>query len=211
MGTRGAFGFYRGGVDKITYNHFDSYPAGLGEKIVRFCQETSIEEMNEIFNRIEVVDFHSSKPTPEQIEECRPYLDLRVSHQSEEDWYCLLREAQGGLDVWKNGLRYMIDDADFLKDSLFCEWAYVINLDWDALEIYRGFQKSPTNNRYSARRYSIKEVITETTETDVYYSCKLIVAHPLGAISEWKNYWRAGLESVIRDEEITRRQEEKRC
>ena len=60
-----------------------------------------------------------------------------------DDWYCLLRHAQGDLNVYKNGLRYMIDNHDFIKDSLFCEYAYIINLDTKRLEFYVGFQKTP--------------------------------------------------------------------
>lgn len=33
MGTRGMYGFYRNGVTKATYNHFDSYPEWLGKKL----------------------------------------------------------------------------------------------------------------------------------------------------------------------------------
>ena len=31
MGTRGAYGFRINDKDKVTYNHFDSYPDGFGK------------------------------------------------------------------------------------------------------------------------------------------------------------------------------------
>ena len=34
MGTRGLYGFRKNGVDKTTYNHFDSYPDGLGADVI---------------------------------------------------------------------------------------------------------------------------------------------------------------------------------
>ena len=34
MGTRGAFGFLVDGETKVTYNHWDSYPSGLGQDLV---------------------------------------------------------------------------------------------------------------------------------------------------------------------------------
>lgn len=37
----------------------------------------------------------------------------------------------------------LIDSFEFGKDSLFCEYAYVINLDDEVLEIYTGFNKKP--------------------------------------------------------------------
>lgn len=33
--TRGAVGFRVDGVDKVTYNHSDSYPGGLGAAVLR--------------------------------------------------------------------------------------------------------------------------------------------------------------------------------
>jgi hypothetical protein len=74
----------------------------------------------------------------------------------------LLREAQGDLTAFKKGLRYMIDYANFLKNSLFCEWGYVINLDTNQLEVYRGFQKKPNDNRYVVSK-----------PDDGYYNCAL--------------------------------------
>jgi hypothetical protein len=46
----------------------------------------------------------------------------------------------------------MIDSQVFLKDSLFCEWAYIINTDTGELEIYRGRNKNrhvKNGGRYS--------------------------------------------------------------
>ena len=172
MGTRGMYGFYQNGVTKATYNHFDSYPEWLGKKIVDFIRNTTIEEMNEIFDRIIMVD-ENDKPTAEQIAECITYYNDMVSTGSVDDWYSLLRNAQGDLNAYKNGLRYMIDNSDFIKYSLFCEWAYIINLNDNVLEIYKGFQKSPQYNRY----------YIEESDSG-YYNCRLLVKFPLDNIPE---------------------------
>lgn len=173
MGTRGAYGFYKNGVDKVTYNHFDSYPTGLGTDVATFVEKTSIEEMNKIFNRIILVNGNEI-PTEEQITENEKYLNDGVSKQTEEDWYCLLRNAQGDLFVYKDGAKYMIDSKNFLKDSLFCEWAYVINLDTNKLEVYRGFQNKKSNNRYQPDRadngYWGVKLIKEFDLSDMFIS-----------------------------------------
>lgn len=167
MGTRGLYGFRKNGEDKLTYNHFDSYPDWLGRKVVEFCKETSIEEMNKIFDKIVLVD-ENVKPTRTQILECIKYYDNSVSTQSVEDWYCLLRDAQGNLNAYKDGLEYMIDNQEFIKDSLFCEFAYIINLDTNCLEFYLGFQKEPCPlNRYGG------------DNDRGYYPCKMVAYYPI--------------------------------
>ena len=55
----------------------------------------------------------------------------------------MLREAQGDLTPYLKGLKYMVDNKTFLTDSLFCEYAYIINLDTGKLEFYTGFNKDP--------------------------------------------------------------------
>lgn len=167
MGTRGCYGFRKNGVDKLTYNHFDSYPDYLGEIMVKFCKETSLKELNEIFDKIILID-EMGKPTTEQIEECKEYYDGTVSNQTPDDWYCLLRNAQGNPNAYKNGLKYMNDCGDFIKDSLFCEYAYIINLDTNCLEFWVGFQKEP----YSFNRYGVEE-------DRGYYPCKMVSYYPL--------------------------------
>lgn len=167
MGTRGCYGFRKNGTDKLTYNHFDSYPSYLGEIMVKFCKETSIKEMNEIFDKIILVD-ESSMPTKEQIAECIKFYDGTVSNQTPDDWYCLLRNAQGNPSAYKTGLKYMTDCADFIKDSLFCEYAYIINLDTNCLEFWIGFQREPSyGNRYG------------TEDDRGYYPCKMASYYPI--------------------------------
>lgn len=39
MSTRGIYGWRKNNENKITYNHSDSYPTWLGEKIVEFCSK----------------------------------------------------------------------------------------------------------------------------------------------------------------------------
>ena len=171
MGTRGLYGFRKNGIDKLTYNHWGSYPEGLGKDIVQFCKETSLEEMNKIFDRIILVK-KDSRPSTQQIKECIKYFNEDVSTGSIYDWYCLLRETQGNLNVYKNGLRYMIDNADFIKDSLFCEYAYIINLDTNSLEFWKGFQNnSNPNNRYGMER--------NADYKGDYYPCMMQNCYPL--------------------------------
>lgn len=166
MGTRGAFGLHRNGKTKAMYNHYDSYPSDLGENIVKSLSSSNIAELQKTYDNITLVD-GNSKPTEEQVKECLAYWDNGVSTGSVEEWYSLIREAQGNMDAYlREGLKYMIDGQDFLKDSLFCEWAYIVNLDSNVLEVYKGFQTEPDMNRY----------YDESLEKEEYKNCKLIAS-----------------------------------
>jgi hypothetical protein len=182
MGTRGIYGFHKNGTDKLTYNHWDSYPVGLGKDIIEFLRQTSIKELNTIFDQIILVD-EDSKPTPEIIKECIQYADLRVANRSNYNWYCLLRKTQGDLNCYRYGLQYMIDSKEFIKDSLFCEWGYIINLDTNMLEIYKGFRERPNsyNNRYGINNPQ------ELAQIDKhYYACEPVVCFDLDNIpADW--------------------------
>lgn len=167
MGTRGLMGFRKNSVDKLTYNHWDNYPSGVGIDILSILKKTTINKLNEVFDRIILVEEHS-KPTEKEIKECEKWSNLKVSTQVIDDWYCLLRNVQGDIDSYiEGGLRYMIDSKDFIRDSLFCEWGYIINLDKNVLEVWVGFQNIPNKDRYS------KLGAYESHSGENYYPCRL--------------------------------------
>lgn len=184
MSTRGAYGFRINDKDKVTYNHFDSYPDGLGSTIVEFIRTTSDEQLNEIANRIRLVD-EDDKPTPEDVKKYQ-HLFQEVGTQDPRDWYALLRSAQGELKFYRdNGLDVMLDSATFLQDSLFCEFAYVINMDTGMLEFYEGLQKEKCRGRYGDKK---------TDDDNKYYGVKLVTETPLDEV-------RAGVDPFPEEED----------
>lgn len=173
MGTRGAYGFYKDGETKATYNHWDSYPSGLGTDVAKFVEATPVDEMKKIFEQINMINSNTT-PTEEQIKKSEKYFNDNVNLGVKTDWYALLRESQGDLFAYKEGLPYMIEGgAEFIQDSLFCEYAYIINLDEEVFEIYKGFQDESEQNRY----YS------ETVEDKQYKNCRLYRTIPLDQVS----------------------------
>ena len=174
MGTRGCYGFVVNGEEKLAYNHFDSYPSCLGDNMITFLRETPLDEVREIAERIVLVE-EQSEPTDDQITTCNTlgFTDLKVSTQSATDWYCLLRQIQGELNPYKDEqFVWMIDSHEFLTCSLFCEWAYIINLDTGKLEVYRGFNKNPdAMGRYAKFKGDGKE----------FYGVALMTEIPLAA------------------------------
>ena len=178
MSTRGLYGLRKNGIDKTFYHHCDSYPDYLGYNIAEFIRETSIEELHQIYDGIILVG-ETSKVYPDQLQWCLDarIINLNLGTQSTNDWYCLLRDLQGNLPMVKKlvketGKCYMMDDHEFILDSLYCEYGYIINLDDETLEFFKGFQgRADTNNRYG------------TDMLNGYYPCKIILAIPLREIT----------------------------
>jgi hypothetical protein len=152
MGTRGAIGFRFQDEDKISYNHFDSYPSVAGEQVVselsKMLRAFGAGGVRKKVRSLVVLGKDAPDPTPEQQARLSSYKNANVSTER-DTWYQLLRGTQGSpariLDAG-----YIEDSSGFLSDSLYCEFAYIINLDTEQLEFYRGFQKEVGQGRYAA-------------------------------------------------------------
>jgi hypothetical protein len=143
MGTRGFIAFVVDGSDKIAYNHWDSYPGGLGLDVLNWLRDalSDRDHLHQLIRALRVVD-PKSEPTDEDIKQLRRWADTNVSSQSLDDWYVLLRGTQGNPDAMLTA--GVIEDASqFPADSLFAEWGYVVDLDADMFEAYEGFQQAP--------------------------------------------------------------------
>lgn len=146
MSTRGALGFRLNQTDKITYNHSDSYPSYLGEKVVHWCRSQT--DWKEVKKKVRAMKKTSSKDVNGEKERLCNSLGLVGG---ERDWYWILRDTQGDLDKILEA-KYYEDYSRFILDSLFCEYAYIINLDLMELEVYEGFQREPHDKgRYDGR------------------------------------------------------------
>ena len=132
MGTKGIYGFEKGGVRKVTYNHYDSYPTSLGVRIVDALRDVSLRKLNAAFDNIIIVA-QKATPTEAQIAKCQSFAEGNL-----REWYWLLHRAQGNLALYINGaLRHMIDPNDLLGSGM-CEWAYIVNLDSKSVDVYAG-------------------------------------------------------------------------
>jgi hypothetical protein len=147
MGTRGFWGFIHNGVERITYNHFDSYPSALGEDLLAWAREADWNKVREQVKNLTIVDESS---TPNEDERLK-FAGTHENVSSGDDWYSYLRGNQGDPQKTLDS-GYMIDSHDFPLDSLFAEWGYIFDLDAETLDVYRGFQKTvPSAGRWAGR------------------------------------------------------------
>jgi hypothetical protein len=85
-----------------------------------------------------------------------------------------VRGMQGNLGEYLD-CGFMPENNGFMFDSLFCEWAYVINLDTEKLEVYRGFNTVEGN----AGRYASHLENAPFHREAKYYGVALIIEIPL--------------------------------
>lgn len=183
MGTRGLTGFIIDGEEKLGYQQYDSYPSGVGIETLaylRFMSETPErwEKLVSDAHKLRVVS-DATPPTAEDVEALKPFTDLAVGEQSANDWYCLTRNTQGKIDqILTCG--YVEDHATFALDSLFCEWAYVIDLDAGNFEVYQGFQVQP----HTLGRFASRPVNDRVVGGEKYYPIALVASWPLSALPD---------------------------
>jgi hypothetical protein len=140
MSTNGVVAFQKEGALKTIYNHYDSYPSNLGNDVLDFIRRYLIEDLSKAFDcMIDKANFSSSFYD----------LDTFISHKNKSSFY-------------------YEDFTEFMQKSLFCEWAYLINLDTNELEIYKGHNKSKPIGRF-------RDVLPK----DSYYPVTLIRVYNL--------------------------------
>lgn len=204
MGTRHCVVAIVDGEHKIAqYGQWDGYPTGQGRTICNFIQnemdlekfrnalrETRFLEQSEIYSMWKEnvgVDLEASGGTVEwglaqKFGEIHPEL----SRDTGADILALVQ----------NGVRGLKNSIDFVKDSLFCEYAYVVDTDNEVLEVYSGFNKEPVPE---GERFSDLEAYTGArVDGDRYYPVKLLTKVPFAEATE---EFMERLEQSLYDEE----------
>ena len=141
MGTRHLIAVYQDGVPKIAqYGQWDGYPTGQGRKILAFLHDTYKVYTLETF----------------RLKKCRFLTDVEIDKINQEPDPIASHPQLSrnlGADILDlatavEGLT-LINSIEFAADSLFCEWAYVIDFDTRVFEVYRGFNTTPAIGRFA--------------------------------------------------------------
>jgi hypothetical protein len=175
MSTRGFVGFVADGQEKITYNHYDSYPRGIGAYVLRWLSSADRGTARALARSLRVVS-QACPPTDEDIARLTLYCNPDVDGGSDRPtrrptWYQLLHKTQGDPAlILAAGV--LEDASDFPYDSLWAEWGYLIDFDAGMFEVYRGFQGQP----HTAGRFARPQ------PRDGYYPVALAACWPLEAL-----------------------------
>lgn len=146
MGTTGFVGFVIDGIEKLSCQRSESYPAGLGVGVLHWLIEhrTTLDDARERARAVRVID-PNSEVSLDDVERYRAFASgwgPEADPHDLQDWSELLGDIQGDPDaILEAGA--VLDATRDVLDSLSSEWGYLIDLDTDLFEVYRGYQKTP--------------------------------------------------------------------
>jgi hypothetical protein len=152
MGTRNLTVVIQKEKPKIAqYGQWDGYPEGNGVKILDFVRKKkNIEKLKANLKRVRFSNRKDEKELKEWMKNMgceNGWMNMDQAEAYHKRFPYLTRDLGAGIleavAESKDEKIVLNNSIDFAGDSLFCEWAYVIDLDKNQLEVYTGFNKSP--------------------------------------------------------------------
>lgn len=173
MGTRGYIVYVYKGIYYVLYNHWDSYPEGLGEKIVNEISEFDDEPLKIILNKLKITDNENIL----DISTSRPVNDLFI------EWIYFINfdknvfEVEGGVvdlsyklnkipEDWMKPLEEREIGGNEIDESSEAKFKYaVVNWYNYRKELSAGFMKG-FNNLDDAKKFAYKQAEKDREEYD---------------------------------------------
>lgn len=132
MGTRNLTMVLLGGEIRVAqYGQWDGYPAGHGATVLEFLKTADLKIFAEKVSKCRPITQDDADRIGENWVNTHPHL----SRDAGADILQMIMDAQEPL--------LLKISTNFVKDSLFNEYSYLIDLDTNTLEFYEGFQHGP--------------------------------------------------------------------
>jgi len=128
------------------YGQWDGYPSGNGLKILKFCRNK--DNLTALKNNLEKCIFYNNDKNFQ--ETYNKAIDNKTLTPHQNFWFNNFQSRDVGSEILSNiaycdfdKLMYnkikLYNNMDFGKDSLFCEYAYCVNLNTNKLMCFSGF------------------------------------------------------------------------
>lgn len=187
------------GVTKVAqYGQWDGYPSGVGSTILDFLKAVVLvefiqklesvqcdtqEQRNEFLKSIGLVEGKPATKKQEELYNERYFFDNR---DIAGDILTNIMECQDEQIV-------LVNSEDFASDSVFCEWAYVIDLQKMTFEVYEGFNKSPLDEGerfFHLQEEAIKENSSRKDSglSSEYFPVRLVKEYNLTELPEKEEF-----------------------
>jgi hypothetical protein len=179
MGTRNLTMVISNGETKVAqYGQWDGYPSGNGAIVLDFLHSTDFNEFKKKLNKVIFVNGNKEKEIQNWLKSIGSDNGWLTGEQSKlyQEKYPYLTRDNGAniLQMIMDGEEdeiWVTNSTEFAGDSLFCEWAYLIDLDKNKLEVYEGFNKEPL---------TIQDRFFNLTDKDSeYYPIRMVKSYDL--------------------------------
>lgn len=187
MGTRHLTAVVHNKEYKIAqYGQWDGYLSGQGMTVLNFLRD--VFEREKFIKQIEKLHWRTDEE------------NKMIEENHKQDWfnvYPYLSRDMGAkiLEyVQNNDLEVGLSNSvDFAEDSLFCEFAYVVDLDKNTFEVYKGFNKRPL----------VKEerFYKENPDDNGYFPVRMIACYSLTELPTDEEFLKPEQEDDDDDEE----------
>lgn len=160
MGTRHLIGVVIDGDFKIAqYGQWDGYPSGQGDTVLDFLAKRDLDDFKEKVRSLRWLTDEDIKKVDDT-----PNWPQVFPHLSRDAGAEILNMVADGK------VEAVQDNRDFAYESLFCEYAYIIDFDEGNLEVYTGFNKEvPTAGRWAG----------DDKQDGEYYAINLVATYSL--------------------------------
>lgn len=177
MGTRHLVAVQSNNGYKIAqYGQWDGYPSGQGVEVLSFLKNADLTKFKII---LDFVNFYTQEDLELIYEEHTDDGMIACGGKHEQYWNKHLQHISRNAGsrilpmVYQGGVRKLKNSISFAGSSLWCEYAYVIDLDKGVFEVYKGFNKEViTDGRFVSGD-------PELDSTDGYEPVKLVRTYKL--------------------------------
>lgn len=204
MGTRHLTIMVVDGEHKVAqYGQWDGYPDGAGTTILAALKRAHAEDFEDFREKVRSTRFISAEDVERRWKEAGAdgsgMVSMEVSDAMKSKYPQLQRDM--GYAVVDHLIdsapgQELTDNISFVADSLFCEYAYVVDLDTNTFEVYRGFNQTPLDASERFASYFSAEGQEHRNPDDLYHPVRLWQSFDLNSLPEEEAFLAA-----LQDEE----------
>lgn len=193
MGTRHLTAVMYNGEYKVAqYGQWDGYPEGQGINILKFL--TNEFNRDKFIQQLSSVDWVTDKMLNTRWlefghdrEHGDGFVSCEISDKFDKKYPELSRNTGSNILPMiqnHNGILYLQNSIDFASDSLYCEWAYVVDLDNNLFEVYEGFNEEPLPEGQRFSNFPLKTYCIK----DKYYPVKHRVTYNFDSLPSEEDF-----------------------
>jgi hypothetical protein len=176
---------YHGKYRIAQYGQWDGYPGGQGITALEFVRDAmDVEKFTAALERCRFISDEDYRTlwTEFGITAEQKTVAVEVSDRFHAKYKYFDRDHGAKILLMVQGapeeIIFLRDSIDFAGDSLFCEWAYVVDLDEGTFEVYQGFNTEPVS---SFERFA-HALVDDENRDEKYFPVRHVISFPLGRL-----------------------------